>query len=208
MKSYLLSLILIPVSLSAQNQFAPTASAPSYEPITGSERLNWVVKSTIGPASIFAGAASAGFGTWTNAPHEYGPHWEGFAKRYGMRTVGVGTSNVMEAGLGALIGEDPRYRRAGGDAPFTHRVGHVLKWTFLAPNRDGDLHPAYARFAAIAGSNALSNTWRADSEADTSHFLSRTAFGFLSHMAGNTWDEFWPDAKRKIFHHGAGPDTN
>ncbi len=113
----------------------------------------------------------------------------------------------MEAGLGALIGEDPRYRRASDDASFGRRVGHIVKWTFLAPNRDGDLRPAYARYVAIAGSNALSNTWRVESEANTDHLLERTALGFLSHMAGNTWDEFWPDAKRKLFHHGSKYDT-
>ncbi len=198
-------IFLIPVSLAAQNQFAP---GYEYKPITAEQRLQWIVKSTIGPASLFAGGVSAGFGTWTDAPHEYGTHWDGFAKRYGMRTAGVATSNVMEAGLGALIGEDPRYRKASAGDTFGQRVGHIVKWTFLAPNRDGDLHPAYARYAAIAGSNALSNTWRADSEADTTHFLTRTALGFMSHMAGNTWDEFWPDAKRKMFHHGAAADPD
>jgi hypothetical protein len=170
----------------------------SFTPITGPERLNWFVKSTIGPASLWAGSVSAGFGTWSDAPHEYGTHWEGFAKRYGMRMTGVATSNLMEAGLGELVGEDPRYVRAPAGAPFRRRVNRVVKWTFLAMNGDGDLHPAFARYAAIAGSNALSNTWRPDSESDTTHFVVRTGLGFLSHMAGNTWEEFWPDAKRRL----------
>ena len=78
--------------------------------------------------------------------------------------------------VGALIGEDPRYFELGTDAPFRSRVGRIVKWTFLAPNHDGDLHPAYARYLAIAGSNALSNTWRADSEADTAHFAIEPAW--------------------------------
>jgi hypothetical protein len=191
-------LFLVPLSLGAQQ----------YESLTASQRVDWVVNSTVGPASLIGGAISAGFGTMVNTPHEYGTHWDGFAKRYGMRTAGVATSNLMEAGLGALTGEDPRYQRAAADATFSHRVGHIVKWTFMAPNRDGDLHPAFARFAAIAGSNALSNSWRADSEADTNHFLERTALGFVSHMAGNTWDEFWPDAKRKLFHRTSKYDQN
>ncbi len=188
-------LILLPLACaSAQSDVA------SIVPISGQQRIDWVVKSTLGPASLIAGGISAGFGTWRQAPREYDTHWDGFAQRYGMRMSGVAASNIMEAGLGALVGEDPRYQPAARDASFGVRVGHIVKWTFLAPNRDGDLHPAYARYAAIAGSNALSNAWRPDSEADTAHFLSRTALGFLSHMAGNTWDEFWPDARRKMFH--------
>jgi hypothetical protein len=182
------------------------ALATDYKSPTAEERVQWVIHSTLGPASLIGGGISAGFGTWVNAPHEYGTHWDGFAQRYGMRTAGVATSNIMEAGIGSLTGEDPRYQRAPGDASFKKRVGHVVAWTFIAPNRDGDMHFAYARLAGIAGSNALSNTWRVESEANTSHFLERTALGFLSHMAGNTWDEFWPDAKRKMFHHGSTYD--
>ena len=32
-------------------------------------------------------------------------------------------------------------------------VGHVVKMTFMAQNRDGQVIPAYARFIAIPGSN-------------------------------------------------------
>ena len=77
----------------------------------------------------------------------------------------------MEAGLGAIWGEDPRYTRDVG-APFGHRVGHAVKMTFMAQNRDGKLMPAYARFIAIPGSNFLSNAWRAPGD-DTAGKRSR-----------------------------------
>jgi hypothetical protein len=170
------------------------------EPITAGERLTWFAKGTVGPASLVGGAISAGFGTWTNQPKEYGTHWDGFGARYGMRLTGLATSNAVEASLGAVWGEDPRYYRAGGNARFGGRVGHVIKWTFVAPDRNGALRPAYARYIAITGNNFLSNTWREQSEANTSHALERTALGFLSRMAGNTFDEFWPDVKQKVFH--------
>lgn len=210
MKFALLPLLLFSGVAFSQDAIPDSAqyTQPHLDPINNAKRVQWVIKSTIGPASLWAGAFSAGFGTLANAPHEYGTHWDGFAKRYGMRFTGVATSNVMEAGVGALIGEDPRYFRLGTDAPFRSRVGRIVKWTFLAPNHDGDLHPAYARYLAIAGSNALSNTWRADSEADTAHFAMRTGLGFLSHMAGNTWEEFWPDAKRRVFHRHSGSGSN
>jgi len=75
-----------------------------------------VIKSTVGPVSLAAGLFSAGFGTAMNRPREYDPHWEGFGKRYGMRLTGIATGNAMEATIGPLWGEDPRYFRATGQS--------------------------------------------------------------------------------------------
>jgi len=173
----------------------------NYQPITGEGRVKWVVFSTVGPPSLVGGVISAGFGTLYNRPSEYGPHWEGFGKRYGIRLTGVSVSNTMEAGLGALWGEDPRYFRAAGQ-PFKTRLSHVVKMTFLAHNREGRTMPAYARYVAIPGNNFLSNTWRADSEADAGHASLRTLLGFLGRMSGNAFDEFWPDVKGRVFRRG------
>jgi hypothetical protein len=176
-------------------------------PLTGEERLKWVAESTVGPASLMGGAVAAGWGTLLNNPKEYGPHWGGFGKRYGLRTEGVATSNVMEAGFGSFWGEDPRYSRAG-DQPFKSRIGNVIKMTFLAKDRNGHLMPAYSRYLAIPGSNFLSNTWRPDSDATAARATGRTALGFLARMTGNAFDEFWPDVKQRVFKRKQPKDGN
>ena len=130
---------------------AGQSGIPNYQPITPAGRLDWMVVNTVGPASLVGGAISSAWGTLLNHPHEYGTHWDGFAERYGMRLTGIATSNTMEAGLGALWKEDPRYFRDEGK-PFGHRVTHVIKMTFLAENSSGRTMPAYARFAAVSGS--------------------------------------------------------
>ncbi len=145
------------------------------------------------------GFFSAGIGTARDAPHEYGPHWEGFGKRYGMRLTGVSTGNLMEAGLGAVWGEDPRYFPTH-DQPFRARLKNVIVLTFMAPNRNGQILPAYARYAATAGNNFLSNTWRTDSEATNRAAVVRTLVGVAGRMSKNAFAEFWPDARRHIFH--------
>jgi bacillopeptidase F (M6 metalloprotease family) len=91
-------------------------SSVSYQPITGRQRFNWFVRSTIGPESLAAGMFTAGFGTAINRPQEYGTHWDGYAKRYGIRFTGISTGNAMEAAFGSLWGEDPRYFRATGQS--------------------------------------------------------------------------------------------
>jgi hypothetical protein len=166
-----------------------------YEPISGTRRIEWFFVRSVGPESLIAGAFTAGIGTARDKPEEYGPHWYGFGQRYGMRFTGVATSNAMEAGLGAIWGEDPRYFRANGK-PFLERVKNVVVLTVVARRRDGRYSPAYARYMAITGSNFLSNTWRANSEADTSSALTRTALGFVGHLVDNTFQEFWPEVKK------------
>jgi hypothetical protein len=168
-----------------------------YQPITGRQRWKWFLQSTIGPQSLAAGVFSAGFGTAINSPMEYGGTWEGFGKRYGMRLTGVSTGNAMEAGIGALWGEDPRYFRAPG-RPFGRRVQNIVKTTFVARRQNGDFAPAYARYLATAGNNVLSNIWRVDSEADARHAAVRTLLGFVGRMGSDAFQEFWPDVRRRI----------
>ncbi len=192
-----------PASRASRQPGAPSsqnASAPNfYIPISGRGRLIWFVKSSAGPQSLVAGVFSAAIGTGLDRPKEYGPHWNGFGSRYGIRLTGVVTGNAMEAGLGAIWGEDPRYFRATGQ-PLRGRVKHVLFMTFLARRRDGDLQPAYARYVATAGNNFLSNTWREPSESTTSAALERTALGFAGRMGSNAFQEFWPDVMQHVFH--------
>jgi hypothetical protein len=115
-----------------------------------------------------------------------------------MRLTGVSTGNAMEAGLGALWGEDPRYFPTFR-LPLRGRVRNVITMTFLAHNRDGRLMPAYSRYIATPGNNFVSNTWRADSEANTRSALVRTLWGFVGLMGKNAVTEFWPDIRRGIF---------
>lgn len=178
---------------------AQTAPSP-YQPITGGGRFEWAIMNTINLPSFGVGLINAGWGTYFNEPKEYGTSLEGFGKRFGIRLTGVAVSNTMESGLGAVWGEDPRYPRADGQ-PFVQRAGHIVKMTFMARNHEGHIVPAYARYAAIGGSNFLSNAWRADSDATVRHATVRIGLGFLGRLGINTYYEFWPDVKDKLFKH-------
>jgi hypothetical protein len=168
-----------------------------YRPITAEERLGWFTRATVGPKGLVGGLFSAGIGTALNSPYEYGPHWDGFAKRYGMRLTGVSTSNAIEAALGAAWSEDPRYFHTI-HAPLGTRVKNVVDLTFRAYHDGGDRHPAYARYVAIFGNNFLSDTWRVQSEADWQHAMVRSAEGFGGRLLSNAVSEFLPQVWRKI----------
>jgi hypothetical protein len=182
---------------------AANASAPSqaeaYEPIDGSGRVYWVMTNTIQPLRIFGDAVFAAVQTGIDSPHEYGPHWDGFGRRLGIDLAGAAVSNTMEASLGAIWGEDPRYARLG-EGGFGTRMKSVLYQTFTARRRDGEFHPAYARYIAIPSSNWLSNTWRAPSASNNKDAAIRSAWGFASRFGGNAYVEFKPDVRHWIFH--------
>jgi len=174
-------------------------SSVSNQPITNRQRLKWFVRSTVGPESLTAGLFTAGFGTGLDRPREYGPHWDGYGKRYGMRFTGIATGNAMEAAFGSLWGEDPRYFRATGQS-VKGRIKNVIVMTFMARQADGTMAPAYARYIGTSGNNFLSNTWRADSESGVGDACLRTALGFAGRIGGNAFAEFWPTVTKHLFH--------
>jgi hypothetical protein len=179
---------------------APQLTKPRYVPITSEERLKWFVKSTAGPQSLLlAGPFSAGWGTAFGNPPEYNNSWEGFGQRYGMRLTGVSTGNAMEAGIGAIWGEDPRYFRAP-DKPFKKRVVNVIDLTFRTYYPDGERRFAYARAIGNVGNNFLSNTWRVPSESDWQSAIIRSLEGIGGRMASNAFQEFLPDVILLIRH--------
>lgn len=172
--------------------------AAPYRPITSRESLRWFVTSTIGLPHRAGGIFLSALGTALDRPKEYGPHWGGFADRYGMRIACSATGNAMEAGASLVLREDPRYFRVPGRSLKT-RAGNVVRLTFTARGDDGNFGPAYARYMATVGNNFLSNTWRVHSEANAEHALVRTAGDFAGRMVANAFDEFWPDVRR-VFH--------
>jgi hypothetical protein len=196
MRAFALLLFFPPVLAMAQDTDSQTNLRTA---LTAKDRLHWLVGSSVGPQNMFGRAISAGWNTMLNSPVEYGPHWEGFGKRYGMSYTGVVTSNVMEASIGALWDEDPGYHPVPGQ-PFGKRLKHILKFTLVTENRRGHTVLAYARYTAYVGNNFLSNTWRADSEATTEAAAVRVGLAFFGRFSGNTWNEFWPDVRRKLFH--------
>jgi hypothetical protein len=104
-------------------------------------------------------------------------------------TANYGVKSVMEVSLGSLWGEDPRYIRTEG-LPMKSRLAYVIKMTFMAKDRAGNIMPAYSRYLAFPASSFLSNAWQPTSQATVNQALARVGLGFLSRMGENAWKEF------------------
>jgi len=66
--------------------------------ITAWQRLSWFDKKTFGISNLGGSINGAAWLTLLDRPHEAGPHWEGFAERYGVAVSTNAVSNAMEAG--------------------------------------------------------------------------------------------------------------
>jgi hypothetical protein len=193
MSSYRFLLFAVAASSFAQSWEA--SGSDDRQVMTAEDRVNWVAMGTIGPRAVIGNTLTAGWSTYRNSPHEYGSNWSGFGQRYGIATATGAVSNTIEAGLGSLWGEDPRYVRQTG-ATVHGRLKSIVTQTFMARNANQHLMPAYARYIAIPSSQLISNNWRVDREATMGDAAVRTGLSFVGRMASNAVSEFWPDIHR------------
>lgn len=176
----------------------PPVAPGTYAPPGAEERGEWWGQSTYGPASWFAGAFGSGWSTIFNSPREWDRSAEGFGRRMATRTANVTVSNGLEAGLGAVWGEDPRYPRKG-QGSLGSRVRHVLKLTVMARDRSGRARPAYARMLGTLGGNVLQDFWMPPSANGLGRISYNTGIGFSARAGSNAFREFWPDLRRLVF---------
>ena len=181
-----------------QTTAAAPLTADAYAPITTAERIDWIVDGTIGRKSLFAvGPLATIWQTGFNTPEEWGRGASSIAKRYAQREADVALSNTIEAGLGAIWGEDPRYIPSGRKGIWP-RARYAMKTVFLAQRRDGSLKPAWGRYAGNVANNLIENTWLPPSMTTGSQTAWRSGLGFLGRLGGNAWEEFWPDVVRRF----------
>jgi hypothetical protein len=172
--------------------------AAPYQPVTPSERVDWIVDGTVGPRSLcVVGIMGASFQTAVNTPSEWERSWSGFGKRYLQREADVAISNTLEAGVGALWGEEPRYIRSGR-GKIGERARYAVKTAFLAQHADGLLYPAWGRYVGNTVNNLIENAWLPPSVTTPGQTALRSILGFLTRMGGNAFEEFWPDVRRYL----------
>jgi hypothetical protein len=171
-------------------------TAEAYVPITPAQRGDWIVGGTIGKQSLtVVGPLATTWQTGFNTPEEWGRGFSGIARRYAQRGADVAISNTIEAGVGALWGEDPRYIRSGRKGIWP-RARYAMKTVFLAQRRDGSLRPAWGRYAGNTLNNLIENAWLPPSVTMGRQTALRSGLGMLGRLGGNAWQEFWPDVVR------------
>jgi len=101
---------------------------------------------------------------------------------------------TMELGAGALLREDIR-RRPSGLTGVVPRLRFALTHALLARGPDGNLRPAYSRFAGTLGGIAVSSTWNGR-PLTTRAFAIGWGWEATSSFQDAVLTEFGPDIRR------------
>jgi hypothetical protein len=192
-----LTILLASAGANAQDN---SAAEQATHAITPAERVSWVADEAFSPGSLTMGLFDAGLMTATNWPREWHRSPSGFARRVGDDRATDIIASGVEAGVGALWHEDPRYARVGG-RHIGRRLRHVFTNVALAPRPDGHLTPAWGRFTGLVVGNVVENSWLPPSARTGGVMTVRILDGLLDRLAGNAWDEFWPDVRAHVLHH-------
>ena len=193
------SLAVVLAATSVRGVAAQTAAPADASPagaITASERGEWVLRGNVSPQSLAAGVFLGGWNTAVNVPEEWHREWSGFGKRYLDREGHIAVSNGLEATLGALWHEDPRYFRAMTNNP-ADRAMHAVRSVFVARRGDHD-GPAWARYTATVGSALVQNSWLPPSATTAGMTTWRVGSAYIGRAIGNLWAEFWPDVRQRL----------
>jgi hypothetical protein len=190
---------LPPASASVSDR---AAGSDNYSPITPQQRLDWSADGVFGRSAVLAAIAGDVWLTGWNTPPEWGRTWRGAGLRLAQREADVALSSGIEAGLGALWSEDPRYLRLGHGA-IARRFGYAVRTVFLAPRKHGEMAPAWARYAGNTMNNVIENAWLPPSQRTWQATVIRSGNGIFGRLATNLWGEFGPDMRRHLLNRPA-----
>ena len=163
-------------------------------------KLEFHVKSTLGPAALAGSAIYAGIMQKASFPEEWEQGVKGYGKQLGSTVAASGIHSALAFGLDSALHQDPRYFRAGGGAGFCRRSGHALRATLLTRTDSGGETLSTWRIGSAYGTAFLSNQWYPDRVNTVRLGFAQGSmtlgFGLVSNLAA----EFWPDVKRKLLH--------
>ena len=196
----LLTVLLLPCLAAAGQQpedDRDREERATYSPITSSERAAWVGGEIASAGALSSAAFSSALAMRGRSPKEWPRTASGYGRRFADAQAAAAVSSSIEAGLGTLWGEDPRYARSARQEGWA-RVGHAVASVALARRRDGRRAVAWARFAGALSGSVIENAWLPPSAATRSRTSARVATNFAGQLAANLWIEFWPDLRRRL----------
>jgi hypothetical protein len=123
------------ISSSAQQPSPSPSTSAVYVRPEKDVRVKRYFMSMFGPTAIGIRAARAGISTWDNSPVEWGPHWDGFGKRFASGTGESVIRNTAIFGLDEAFKLDSHYYRSSGG--FGSKVKNAITSPLLARNRHG-----------------------------------------------------------------------
>ena len=166
-------------------------NAPSYAPLTASERWRLYFLSAYGPEAILRAAAGGGISQWNGTPKEWKQGSEAFGERVGNSLAKHVIRKTLEAGAAAALHEDNRYFEST-DTGFWKRTKHAIGSVFVARNQAGQEHFAYSRFGSAIASSFISREWQPRSENTPGDAAVNFGITMAVDIGWNVFKEFRP----------------
>jgi hypothetical protein len=189
------------LSLGMAFAFLPAAGfSQEPEPIGVRSKLSFHLTSAYGPTGIAESAVWAGYRQEIDSPREWGQGGAAYGKRFGSTLAYSGVRNLIGFGLDSSLHQDPRYYRST-DAGFWRRSKHAIRATILTRKDSGGETFAMWRFGSAYSAAFISNEWHPDRVNTVGLSLKQGSAQIGFDLLANVGSEFWPDVKRKIFHH-------
>ena len=184
-------------TLDKGTDYSPMPPMTPMTPMTPGGKINYYLKSSFGPASIFTSAFSSGFNQALDSVPEWGQGMEGYGKRFASSTGRKAVENTTRYGLKIMLREDPRYfysDREGIRLRTLHAIGEV----FVAHKDSGGTRPDYSYFAGLASGVYISRQWHPENRRNATDYIQDAAVSIGIQCAKNVFTEFWPDIRKKL----------
>src|SRR6185369_1211439 len=191
----------LPALMLGQN--APTAAVGA-APLDVPGKLEYHFEKVYSPFSLIESGFQAAILQWNDDPREWGQGYHGLWRRMAS-TVGYDTArNTFMFTLDSVTRQDPRYYREG-EGSILSRGRYAFDQVFVGHTDSGKKTLPFVRFAATYGVAFLANGWNPDRLSDRRHAVVRGKVTLAADAGNNIFDEFWPDIKKKLFHHKHQP---
>jgi hypothetical protein len=172
--------------------------------LTVKEKFQYSFIEQVSPFAVGSYLLSAGWEQLLDSDPKYPPNnAEAFGKRLGISVVRQSSQAVFTDGVFAsLFHQDPRYYRMGGNdlSNFWPRAGYVCARVLTRRQDSGKIAPNYSLLLGYAAASALTMAYYPSISATWPKTWEGYGYSVLANAGGNAVHEFWPDAKRILFH--------
>jgi hypothetical protein len=176
---------------------AAAANANSIAPLSIDAKLRFYLKAAYGPVSAFRSFASAGINQAQDYPTEWGQGMRGYGHRFGSKLAQSAVKATIQFGVGAALGEDPRYYPSGR-AGLRPRTEYAVTRTFVTRMDNGTSGVAVSRLAGAFGGGLISRTWHPERYRTVGGGMKAGAISLGTDAAFRVLREFWPDIRRAL----------
>jgi hypothetical protein len=172
---------------------------PAYTPLTLGEQYRFAFNKTFGGGAIATVMFKSSLDQLRDSPGQWGTNADSFATRAASHFGRSFLRQNIAFGVRALDGEDPRYFASGREGVW-NRTKYALSRTFVVHNAQGGWMPAYSLFVSGYATPFMVNEWRPERRSVPLELRTGTvSIGIAA--ASNVFQEFWPDAKKRLHRH-------